>query len=153
MGCGGLLHRLCMVAPFSLAQPERRSSAMLKMQMPDGTSIIVTGDEAKKAVGAFEKVISDHSRLVEISRVTKSIKKDTSYLVKAIPEEVKDELDEVEIKGERLKQFRTVKQLLSAHPTWSINRACNAVWTAGKGYPSVKSLHRYCLAHKRKLYM
>ena len=123
---------------------------MLKMQMPDGTSIIVTGGEAKKAVSTFEKVMYDHSRIVEISRITKSIKKDTAYLIKAIPEEVKDELDEVGIKGERLAQFKAVKKLISEHPTWSLNRACNAVWQKGNGYPSALSLLRHCLAHKRQ---
>jgi hypothetical protein len=123
---------------------------MLKMQMPDGTQIIVTGDEARKAVGTFEKVMYDHSRIVEISRVAKSIKKDTAYLVKAIPEEVKDELDEVGIKGERLVQFKAVKKLISEHPSWTLNRACNAVWQKGAGYPSALSLLRYCLAHKRQ---
>ena len=64
----------------------------------------------------------DHSRIVEISRVARSIKKDTASLVKAIPEEVKDELDEVGVKGERLAQFKGAKSSSPSIPPWGLNK-------------------------------
>ena len=128
---------------------------MLTMKMGDGSSITVTGDEAKQAAGSLSKVIYEHSKIAAIHKLASSVKKDTSairkdtrFLVNTVPTKIREDVVRITISGARLKQFEAVRAYMRNHPTHSLYNACQAVWRKSDGgYPTLKSLHRFCLAH------
>ena len=128
---------------------------MLKMKMGDGSIVTVTGEEAKKAAGSLSKVIYEHSKIAEIHRLTASVKKDTDairkdtrFLVNTVPTRVREDVVRISIGGARLAQFERVRAFMRNHPSHSLYGACQVAWRKEEGgYPSVRSLHRFCLAH------
>lgn len=127
---------------------------MLKMQMGDGTSITVTGEEAKTAVGTFSKVIYEHSLIAKTYSVAKQIKKDTTLLVRNQLGEERWKVEKVTLVGTRLAQFRRVLEISKKNPGWSAYRVCVLAMKEVKGedgYASIASLHRYCLDHESTL--
>lgn len=128
---------------------------MLKMKMGDGSTVTVTGEEAKAAAGSLSKVIYEHSKIAAIHKLaqatkkdTTAIRKDTRFLVDLVPHREREERVRISIEGVRLQQYDAVKAYMGQHPGCSLYQACQVVWRKVKGgYPTVKSLHRFCLAH------
>ena len=77
-----------------------------------------------------------------------AIRKDTRFLVYCVPTRVREDVVRITIEGVRLDQFNAVRAYMGQHPGCALYQACQVVWRKIKGgYPSVKSLHRFCLAH------
>ena len=120
------------------------------MKLGDGTQFTVTGNEAKKAVGTFMQVMYDHAKIAEVLRLSRQIKKDTTYLVRAVPDDVREIIEEVHLTGTRREQFERVRALVKKHSEWTLYRAAREAFKEIQGeggYPSIDSLHRYCLDH------
>ena len=83
-----------------------------------------------------------------VARTVTAIRKDTQFLVYCVPTRVREDVVRVTIEGRRLEQFNRVRAYMKNHPTHSLYSACQAAWRkADGGYPTVKSLHRFCLEH------
>ena len=128
---------------------------MLTMKMGDGATITVTGEEARGAADSLKKVIYEHSKIAAIHKLaratkkdTTAIRKDTRFLVDLVPRREREEKLRISIEGARLKQYEAVKAYMGQHPGCSIYQASQVVWRKiSGGYPSAKSLHRFCLEH------
>ena len=83
-----------------------------------------------------------------VAKTVTAIRKDTQFLVYCVPTRVREDVVRVTIEGRRLEQFNRVRAYMKNHPTHTLYSACQAVWRkADGGYPSLKSLHRFCLDH------
>ena len=128
---------------------------MLKMKMSDGSSVTVTGKEAENAAESLSKVIYEHSKIAKIHELATSIKKDTGairkdtrFLVNTVPTRVREDVVRITIGGARLDQFNRVKLYMRQHTGHPLYQACRAVWRKDeKGYPTARSLYRFCLDH------
>ena len=125
---------------------------MLKMRMPDGTEMVMTGSEAERAACAIEKFLRDNSTLEKNYRLSLSIQQEVVKLVNALPDGVEDEMKRVHLKGLRLRQFLCAKNLREQNAGWTIHRCCSVAMRQlrdGDGFPTADSLHRYCSQHDK----
>lgn len=128
---------------------------MLTMKMSDGSSVTVTGKEAKEASASLSKVIYEHSKIAAIHKMVKSIrkatgaiKKDTHFLVNTVPTRIREDVVRITIDGARLDQFNRVKLYMRQHTGHPLYQACRCVWRKTEnGYPTARSLYRFCLDH------
>ena len=89
-----------------------------------------------------------HKKLATLGKGVTAIRKDTRFLVNTVPTKTREDVVRITIEGMRLVQFERVRAYMRHHPTHTLYSACQAVWrkTDG-GYPTLKSLHRFCLDH------
>ena len=89
-----------------------------------------------------------HKKLATLEKGVTAIRKDTRFLVNTVPTKTREEVARITIEGMRLVQFERVRAYMRNHPTHTLYSACQAVWRKSDGgYPSLKSLHRFCLDH------
>ena len=123
---------------------------MLKVKTKDGTEFVATGGEAKESVAHLNSLIDDHNTIARLYRTAKSIKPDTTFLVRQYDGDPCAVGEAVTLKGVRRKQFEFVVSYLRRHPSAAAYEACRASIAAIRepgGYPHVDSLHRYCMRH------
>lgn len=94
------------------------------------------------------EVAAVRKSLRTLERNVTAIRKDTRFLVNTIPTKTREQVVRITIGGMRLKQFERVCAYMKNHPTHTLYSACQSVWRkADGGYPTLKSLHRFCLDH------
>ena len=94
------------------------------------------------------EVAAVRKSLRTLERNVTAIRKDTRFLVYCVPTRVREDVVRISIDGMRLKQFERVRTYMKNHPTHSLYSACQAAWRKSDGgYPTLKSLHRFCLEH------
>ena len=94
------------------------------------------------------EVAAVRKELATIGRTVTAIRKDTQFLVYCVPTRVREDVVRVTIEGERLRQFNAVRRYMASHHGCTLYQACQFAWRKSDGgYPTLKSLHRFCLAH------
>ena len=102
----------------------------------------------KKKQDLAAELAAVRKALRTLERNVTAIRKDTRFLVNTIPTKTREEVVRITIDGMRLEQFERVRAYMKSHPTYPLYSACRAVWRKSDGgYPTLKSLHRFCLAH------
>lgn len=83
-----------------------------------------------------------------LAKEVRAIRKDTQFLVYCVPTRIREDVVRITLEGARLEQFNAVKAYMGNHPGCALYQACMVVWRKiPGGYPTAKSLHRYCLNH------
>lgn len=102
----------------------------------------------KKKRGLAAEVAAVHKKLVALGKNVTAIRKDTRFLVNTVPTKTREDVVRITIEGERLVQFERVRAYMRNHPTHTLYSACQSVWRKSDGgYPTMRSLHRFCLEH------
>lgn len=89
---------------------------MLKVKTKDGTEFVATGGEAKESVAHLNSLIDDHNTIARLYRTAKSIKADTTFLVRQYDGDPCAVGEAVTLKGVRRKRFEFVVSYLRRHP-------------------------------------
>ena len=113
--------------------------------------------EEEKIADRIASSIDDHNRIVKIDKKTSLMKRGIEFLVRAEirrgDEEHPDDegysrTEHIQLTGKRLLQFQMVCTLWKQRPDLELYAVCCEVFakTSG-GYPTARSLHRFCLTH------
>ena len=124
----------------------------MKVEFKSGMTISLEKEShIQEILHRVKGVINNHNQIAKTLALARSIKADTKFLVHDLLQD-KDQdkhTENVELTDGRLRQFMLVCSLWREKPDLTLYAVCKEVFAKTKnGYPTAKSLHRYCLQHK-----
>lgn len=103
-------------------------------------------NNAQKKKDLAAEVAAVRKLTQKLAKDVTAIRKDTQFLVYCVPTRVREDTVRITIDGARLEQFKAVRTYMKQHTGCALYEACRVVWRKiPGGYPTAKSLHRFCL--------